>query len=193
MDSTIRKHLNISNTLTATRLVLVVPIVASYLIAFPHNHLIAALLFAIASFIDWADGYTARKRNEVSSLGAAFDHIADKILIASVLIAITYQSQSVTITLCTLLIVSRELFVSGLREHMSSIGQRDLVQVAWLGKIKTALQMITVLLILASEPIALPTLVGEILMVLVTLFTIISAWTYIPDPKKLQEPTKKSL
>ena len=180
-----QKMLNISNTLTAMRLALVVPIVAFYLMSFPYHQIMAALLFAIASFIDWADGYIARKRNEESSLGAAFDHIADKILIASVLIAITYHAQSITLALCTILIISRELFISGLREHMSGIGKRDLVKVSWLGKIKTALQMATVLLILVSEPAGLTILVGEVLMSFVVAFTLISAWYYLPNAKNL--------
>ena len=173
--------LNLSNIITLLRLLLVIPVVACYLIPFDYHRIVSAGLFAFAASLDWVDGYVARKMNEESSLGAALDHISDKILIAAVLIAITYQVHSLIITICTILIVIRELFIAGLREYMSDMGHRDAVKVGWLGKVKTTLQMATVLLILALEPFSLPMLLGELLMISVVVVTLISAWSYLPD------------
>jgi len=145
---------SIPNVLTFLR-ILIIPLLV-FVYYFPPNVIgmrLAALLFALAALTDWLDGYLARKLNQTSKLGAFLDPIADKLIVVTVLVMIVDEFGKLSILIPALIIIGREIAVSGLREWMSELGNRGSVSVSMLGKIKTTAQMLSLLLLLYRYPI----------------------------------------
>ena len=97
------------------------------------------VLFVLAAATDWLDGYLARKLNAVTPLGAALDHVADKVLIACMLVALAYTALPLDLAAAAVIIVGRDLAVAGLREGLSSSGR--MLPVNALGRWKAAAEM----------------------------------------------------
>jgi cardiolipin synthase len=106
------------------------------------RNLIATVLFVVVALTDWADGYLARKLNQISSFGAFLDPVADKFLVCAALL-ILVQLDRVE-SLIALVIIGREIAISALREWMAHIGASRSVAVHMLGKLKTVAQMIAI-------------------------------------------------
>ena len=134
--------MNWANFTTVSRILLIPVVIAFYYAEMEYAHLLAGVLFAIASLTDWLDGYLARKLNQTSEFGAFLDPVADKLLIAAVLLMLVTVYPA--ILFATAIIISRELLISALREWMAARGQRDTVKVAFSGKLKTTVQMIAI-------------------------------------------------
>jgi CDP-diacylglycerol---glycerol-3-phosphate 3-phosphatidyltransferase len=140
----------IPNWLTYLRC-LAIPLVG---VLFCSHYTVAACgLFATASITDWLDGYLARKWSVTTSFGAFLDPVADKLLVATVLILLSAR-HGIVVALPTCVILNREIAVSALREWMAQRNERDVVQVGWQGKVKTALTMLslTLFLLLPAGP-----------------------------------------
>lgn len=176
--------LNLPNLLTWLRILLIpVFVLLFYLPAgWLDSHLLnlsAAVIFAAAAVTDWLDGYLARALNQTSPFGAFLDPVADKLMVAAALIVLL-ELQRVQ-GFIALIIIGREIAISALREWMAGAGQGKNVAVALIGKIKTASQMVAILLLLYHEPVAgLP--VGEIgtwLIYLAAVLTIASMVYYL--------------
>ena len=114
------------------------------------SHLLAAILFSIASLTDWLDGFLARKLNQTSELGAFLDPVADKLLVAIILIMLV--SIYPPLLLAAAIIIAREILVSALREWMAAKGFRDKVAVKFSGKLKTTVQMFAIIILLLANP-----------------------------------------
>ncbi len=142
---------------------------------------IAALLFGLAAITDWLDGYLARRLNQSSKLGAFLDPIADKLIVVTVLIMIVDEYGKLSTLIPALIIIGREIAVSGLREWMSEQGQRSSVSVSMLGKIKTTAQMIALFLLLYYYPIfGIPVFqIGVWLLYFAAVLTLWSMLVYI--------------
>ena len=108
------------------------------------NYLMTGILFLIASFTDFLDGYLSRKFNWVSDFGKIWDPIADKVLITSLLIALSIKE--VIPWFLVIIIVIRDLIVDGYRIFLAS--KQIIVSANMLGKIKTVLQMIALIVVL---------------------------------------------
>lgn len=142
--------MNAANLATCSRIFLIPVVIVIYFADFAYAHLAAAAVFGVASLTDWLDGYLARKLNLTSDFGAFLDPVADKLLIAGVLVMLV--SVYPLILAATVIIVAREILVSALREWMASKGARATVAVAFSGKLKTTVQMIAIsALLLASD------------------------------------------
>jgi len=173
---------SIPNLLTFLR-ILIIPLLV-FVYYYPPNLVgmrLAALLFALACLTDWLDGYLARKLNQTSKLGAFLDPIADKLIVVTVLVMIADEFGKLSILIPALIIIGREIAVSGLREWMSELGYRGSVSVSMLGKIKTAAQMISLFLLLYRYDIfGLPTFkIGVWLLYLAAALTLWSMVVYI--------------
>jgi CDP-diacylglycerol--glycerol-3-phosphate 3-phosphatidyltransferase len=144
--------MNLANTITLIRIALVPVVVVLYFAEFSHHYLWASALFAVASFSDWLDGYVARRFDQTSEFGAFLDPVADKLLVALVLVLLVGSYSTVWFILPVSIIIGREILVSALREWMASRGKRDVVAVAFAGKVKTTVQMIAIIILLASDP-----------------------------------------
>ena len=143
--------LNVPNLLTWLR-ILLIPV---FLVVFnfpdtwltgPQKNLTATALFAVASITDWLDGYLARTLNQTSAFGAFLDPVADKLMVAAALILLVGLAR--VDAPIAVIIIGREIAISALREWMAKIGKSRNVAVNFLGKVKTASQMVVILLLL---------------------------------------------
>ena len=142
--------MNLANAITSFRLLLIPMVVGSYYSDWVFSNVAAAALFTLASLSDWLDGYLARQLDIATDLGAFLDPVADKLLVSAVLIMLSTQLP--VLLLPAILIVSREIAISALREWMAARGKRDVVAVAYSGKLKTMVQMLAIIvLILVTE------------------------------------------
>lgn len=139
--------MNLPNLLTLLRIALI-PFIASAL--YTDQYILAAILFLFASLLDAFDGMLARKLNQVSDFGKLMDPIADKILVISALIVLVEKGMAQSAPV--ILISAREFFISGWRSHKAASG--NIVSASMAGKIKTVLQVIAVLMIILSLPLA---------------------------------------
>ncbi|MFA7351415.1 MAG: CDP-diacylglycerol--glycerol-3-phosphate 3-phosphatidyltransferase [Methylotenera sp.] len=139
----------------------------------------ATLIFAVAAFTDWLDGYLARRLNQTSAFGAFLDPVADKLMVAAALIVLV-EFERVG-AMIALIIIGREIAISALREWMAGEGQRSSVGVAMIGKIKTAVQMVAILFLLYWDKVgAFPTkTVGQILIAIAAFLTLLSMAYYL--------------
>jgi len=140
------------NLLTLMRIVLIPVFIIVFYLPFQSARWLAALIFALASFTDWLDGYLARRLEQMSPFGAFLDPVADKLLIASTLLLLVGTKDINYITIPAIIIVGREIVISSLREWMAEIGRRASVTVSYIGKVKTALQMAALFLLIAFDP-----------------------------------------
>jgi cardiolipin synthase len=117
----------------------------------PERNLLACVLFAVVALTDWLDGWLARRMNLTSSFGAFLDPVADKFLVcASLLILLEMGRVSAIVAL---IIIGREIAISALREWMAQIGASRSVAVHMVGKLKTAAQMVAIMLLLYDAPL----------------------------------------
>ena len=145
--------------------------------------------YAVISTTDYLDGYLARKLNMTSRLGAFLDPVADKLMVSTALILLVdfYPSESHWyIGVCALVIISREILVSALREWMSVVGQRSNVNVLFIGKLKTLAQIFAILFLLYQQPFfGLPSFaIGVTLLFIATMLTLYSGIIYLKEGLK---------
>lgn len=144
--------MNLPNIITLARIFLVPVFVIIYLMPGSWTYIASALLFGLAAFTDWLDGFLARRLNQITPFGAFLDPVADKLIVVSALIVLIAHHDSVWLTLPGLIIVGREIVISALREWMAEMNRSGAVAVSVLGKVKTTIQMIAIALLLAHEP-----------------------------------------
>ena len=106
------------------------------------QEILASVLFILASITDGLDGYLARKRSQITTMGMLLDPIADKIMVTGALIALVAYNPQVVKVWIAVVIIGREFLVSGLRSIASSEGFT--IQASDLGKLKTVIQIISV-------------------------------------------------
>lgn len=148
--------LNIPNSLTWARIVLIPIIVGIYYLpadwlTAEQRNLIATGVFVLAAITDWLDGYLARTLGQTSAFGAFLDPVADKLMVAAALIVLVELERAGAVA--AFVIVGREIAISALREWMAKIGASKSVAVSLLGKIKTTAQMVAIPLLLYNDPL----------------------------------------
>ena len=173
--------INLSNILTLSR-ILVIPIIVAFIyLKSPVYGWVAFFLFCLASITDYFDGYIARIRNEVSNLGTFLDPIADKLLVSSVILILTSKDVITDWeTIPALIILLREIAVSGLREYLAGI--KVSVPVTKISKLKTALQLIALGILILSESsssLILILFVGKIALWSAALLTLYTGYDYL--------------
>jgi CDP-diacylglycerol--glycerol-3-phosphate 3-phosphatidyltransferase len=173
--------MNLPNLLTLARIVLVPVFALAYLVPAPSTYLLSAVLFGLAAFTDWLDGYLARRLGQTTRFGAFLDPVADKLIVVTALVLLVGHHHNVWLTLPGIVIVSREIFISALREWMAEMNRRGLVAVSMLGKIKTTLQMIAIAILLANPPDFRNVIVvaGYVLLYVAALMTLWSMIMYL--------------
>jgi len=173
--------MNLPNYLTLLRIALIPVFVACFYAPIPYQYPIASLVFAVAALTDLLDGYLARRLNQVSTLGAFLDPVADKLMVAVVLILLVQRDPSIWIALPAAIIVGREITISALREWMAELGARSKVAVSVFGKIKTSAQMLALFLLVYQAPVlGLPVYeTGVILLYIAALLTLVSMFQYL--------------
>jgi CDP-diacylglycerol--glycerol-3-phosphate 3-phosphatidyltransferase len=143
----------------------------------------AALIFVLAAVTDWFDGYLARRWKQTSAFGAFLDPVADKLMVAVTLFLLVQSHHTALLAITAAVIVGREIGISALREWMAEIGQRARVGVAMLGKVKTTMQMVAIVVLLLEHDKDAELLrlwfVGETLLVVAAILTIWSGLDYL--------------
>jgi CDP-diacylglycerol--glycerol-3-phosphate 3-phosphatidyltransferase len=140
------------NLLTLARIALVPAFVAAFWIQMPQGRWIAFAVFVIAAITDYADGWIARSRNLESRLGQMLDPIADKLLVASALIMLVYMDDiRGFVIIPALVILAREILVSGMREFLATIAVQ--VPVSSISKFKTGVQLVAVALLIVAPAV----------------------------------------
>ncbi len=172
---------SIANKLTVSRIT-VIPIILG-LIAIPNVWAawVGLAFFISAGVTDWLDGYMARRENEVTKLGQFLDPIADKLLVSAVILVLVSTKQiSGWSILPAIIILMREVAVSGLREFLADL--RVSVPVSKLAKWKTTIQMVALGFLIIGDryaPDFIPaTLIGDIGIWVAGGFTLVTAWDY---------------
>ena len=141
---------NLSNILTISRIIVIPIILLLIYMKSPLSGWMAFFLFCAAGITDYFDGYFARIRKEISNLGTFLDPIADKLLVASVILILTSKGViNEWETIPALIILLREIAVSGLREYLAGI--KVSVPVSSIAKLKTSLQLIALGILILSE------------------------------------------
>ena len=162
------------NTLTLSRILLAA--IIFMLLMSPDGYLLALVLFFLAGVTDYFDGYLARKYNAVSQLGEILDPIADKILILFVLFGLAINLSSYLIGFIGAIIITREIWVGALRDLNARNRKSDATRVTFLAKIKTSVQLLTLLIYLFGLAInnMLIIIIGDIFLFIslfITLYT----------------------
>jgi CDP-diacylglycerol--glycerol-3-phosphate 3-phosphatidyltransferase len=172
---------NFPNVLTLLRIALIPVFVVVYYLPFTWAPLVSAAIFALAAITDWFDGWLARHWNETSSFGAFLDPVADKLMVVVALVLILQADPRVAMAIPIMIIIGREITISALREWMAELGARKRVAVTWLGKSKTAAQMLAIVFLLFRFPIkALPIYnIGVGLLVIAAALTLWSMCLYL--------------
>lgn len=167
--------MNWPNRLSILRICLVPLIVLMMYVNTPHAYAAALFLFCAASLTDLLDGWLARRYKLVTNFGKFLDPVADKLLVLSTMIALSGAGQFPA-WVCVV-VLFRELAVDGLR--LVAVEQGRVIAAGKLGKIKTTLQMFTIIayLLTAANIIRMP-VVAEILMILAVIMTIWSGVDY---------------
>ncbi len=184
MIGLIVKYSSLPTLLTWTRICLVPFFVAIFylpdsLMKMGEKSFFAALIFTIAAITDYFDGYLARRLKQESKFGAFLDPVADKAIVAASLVVLIDLHR--TFVFAAIIIIVREIAISALREWMAQVGQVQNTAVAYIGKLKTACQLIAIGLLLLDFH---TNVLGNIFMLLAVVFTMISMFYYLEQAKK---------
>lgn len=172
---------NLPNILSLLRIALIPVLIVVFLLPNEDAPVLATIIFAIASITDWLDGYLARRWQQTSAFGAFLDPVADKLIVAVALVLVLYKTPTWFLLVPVIIIIGREITVSALREWMAELGQRNVVQVSYVGKLKTAFQMLSIGCLLFYKPLfGLPIFeVGLVLLYLAAFLTLSSMFSYL--------------
>lgn len=171
------------NLITIFRVLLIPVFVTVYFLDWRWAHEAGAFIFWLAAITDWFDGYLARRLKQSSAFGAFLDPVADKLIVAAALLMITHTYQTLWITIPAIILLSREVYVSSLREWMGQMGLSNNVKVSFVGKLKTTAQMLALIGLLSGMEYFLGFRIfwvslGYILLYVATVLSLWSMWIY---------------
>src|SRR6187399_1923120 len=146
--------LNLPNLLTWLRIILIPLFVGIFYfekswVSASNQNLVATVIFVSAAVTDWLDGWIARKFSQTSAFGAFLDPVADKLMVAAALIILVQLGRVDAVI--ALIMIGREIAISALREWMAQLGESKSIAVSFLGKLKTATQMIAIPMLLYHD------------------------------------------
>lgn len=171
--------MKIPNILTSLRILLIPVFVLVYYLPYEWAPMATGCVFAVAGFTDWLDGYLARKLDQTSPFGAFLDPVADKLMVAISLALLVEGYANWWITIPAVIIIGREIVISALREWMAEVGKRSNVAVSYIGKVKTALQMLAIMLMIVTEPYTMVSWAGIAALYIAAILTLWSMYQYL--------------
>ena len=172
--------MNIPNILTLMRVALIPIFILLYYLPYGWSYLAAAIIFTVACVTDWLDGYLARKWEQSTPFGAFLDPVADKLMVAVALVLLVQAHANFWVTAPAMVIIGREIVISALREWMAEIGARAQVAVSQLGKYKTAMTMVALIVLIANTPLLTNwVILGYVLLMLSAVLTLWSMFVYL--------------
>ena len=172
---------SLANKLTLSRIIVIPIILALLFVPYGWAAWLALVLYTLAGVTDWLDGYLARRENQVTKIGQFLDPIADKLLVSAVILVLVFTKQiDGWGILPAIVILMREVAVSGLREYLAGLSVS--VPVSRLAKWKTAIQLVALGFLMIGDsyaPSFIPaTLIGNIGIWIAAGFTLVTAWDY---------------
>ncbi|MDX1514593.1 MAG: CDP-diacylglycerol--glycerol-3-phosphate 3-phosphatidyltransferase [Gammaproteobacteria bacterium] len=170
--------LTIPNMLTLLRILLIPVFVGVFYVPAPWANTACAALLALAGITDWLDGYLARRMRQTSRFGAFLDPVADKLMVAAVLVLLVQADPRAVVAVPATIIIGREIAVSGLREFMAAVGQRARVAVVMMGKVKTVAQFVALLMMVYRADIG-PVPVYEVGFWLLYVAAVLTLWSMV--------------
>ncbi len=172
---------NIPTNLTLLRIALIPLLAVVFYFPWQYANVACTFIFLLAGLTDWLDGYLARKLNMETPFGAFLDPVADKLMVAFVLVLIVQQQATPYLAIPAAVIIGREITIASLREWMAEIGQRAKVKVSKVGKWKTSAQMLAIGFLLYREDLCgLPiNSLGYILLYIAAILTLWSMMSYL--------------
>jgi CDP-diacylglycerol--glycerol-3-phosphate 3-phosphatidyltransferase len=176
--------------LTLLRIVLIPVMVALFYLGGDLARWIALGVFILAAVTDWFDGWLARRMKTTSRLGEMLDPIADKLIVCAALVMLVKDGTIHDYTvIAAIVIVSREILLSGLREYLAAAQVK--VRVSRIAKVKTAIQMIAICVLIGAPPLmkAWPTIddIGAAGLWLAAALTVYTGWGYLVASLKHME------
>jgi cardiolipin synthase len=172
---------SLPNLLTLSRILVIPVVIASFYVPGDYARWFACALFSAAAVTDWLDGHVARRWQQQSEIGRFLDPIADKLLVSATLFMLTaFDRLSAQAVLPALVILCREILVSGLREYLA--GLRASMPVSRLAKWKTVIQMVAIGILIVGDagPALLPVAaIGETLLWVAALLTLVTGYDYL--------------
>ena len=175
------RRATLPNFLTMLRVLLTPVLVVLFYLPWTWGAAACAGAFALAILTDALDGWSARRLGQETRFGAFLDPVADKLIVSAALVMIVSRDQSLLIVVPAMIVIGREIAVSALREWMAQLGQRKLIDVSQLGKVKTATQMAAIILLLYNEPLlGFDTAqAGLVLLYVSVILTLVSMTAYL--------------
>jgi cardiolipin synthase len=173
---------SLPNLLTLSRILAIPIVIATFYVPGDYARWFACALFSVAGVTDWLDGHMARRWAQQSELGRFLDPIADKLLVSATLFMLVAKGRFSTelALLPALVILCREILVSGLREYLAEL--RVGLPVSRLAKWKTAIQMVAIGVLIVGDagPGFLPVVaLGETLLWVAALLTLVTGYDYL--------------
>ena len=169
---------NLINSLTLMRILLAV--VISLILIAEEGYIFALILFLLAGISDFFDGYFARKFDASSEIGEILDPIADKILVVFLLVSLSVTLSSFLLAFSTACIISREIWVSALRDFSARKNISNATKVTFLAKVKTSVQLFTIFLYLTALATNIMILIiyADLLLIISVLITLLTGYDY---------------
>jgi CDP-diacylglycerol---glycerol-3-phosphate 3-phosphatidyltransferase len=172
---------SLPNLLTLSRILVIPAVIASFYVHGDYARWFACALFSAAGVTDWLDGHMARRWQQQSEIGRFLDPIADKLLVSATLFMLTtFGRLSPAAVFPALVILCREILVSGLREYLA--GLRVGMPVSRLAKWKTMIQMVAIGFLIVGDagPSSIPVAgIGEGLLWVAALLTLVTGYDYL--------------
>jgi cardiolipin synthase (CMP-forming) len=172
---------SLPNLLTVSRILVIPIVIGSFYVSGDYARWFACVLFSAAALTDWLDGHMARRWQQQSEIGRFLDPIADKLLVSATLFMLTtFGRLSAGAVLPAIVILCREILVSGLREYLA--GLRVGMPVSRLAKWKTVIQMVAIGVLIVGDagPRFLPVAaIGETLLWIAALLTLATGYDYL--------------
>ena len=172
---------NIPNSLTITRILIIPLIVYLFLSNEESYRVIIFSLFLLATVTDYLDGFFARYMKQVTSFGEFLDPVADKLLVIITLILLMSENQDILFLIPVLIIVTREFLIIAIRQRLAEVGHSIKLGVLLISKIKTTIQLMSLLLLLYKFPFFGIDVyqLGIHLLQIASLLTLISFFYYV--------------
>ncbi len=165
-------------------IIVIIFYVPDSVLAMDSKNLFSTIIFAFAALTDYLDGYLARLLKQETSFGAFLDPVADKAIVVACLVILVYLQR--TFWWGAIIIISREIAISALREWMVQLGKVKNLAVAYIGKVKTTIQMISIGLLLFDYhgKYINTNYIGNIFMAVAVATTILSMLYYLKQAQK---------
>jgi len=175
--------LNAPTLLTLSRIAVIPVFIVIYYLPVDWSNVVCTILFVIAAITDWLDGYIARRYELSSRFGAFLDPVADKLMVAVVLILLVDRNPTelpgLFLAIPAIIIIGREITISALREWMAELGESGVVSVSYIGKVKTTAQLIALPFMIHREPLWGMLPVAEIGLFLLYVAAFLTLWSML--------------